>query len=151
MRKSWPAGGGKGAASRRAGWLAVACFTLAACSTERQIEMGLAEDPAVNTYPTNYKTDILAGMHAYLNDPTGIRDAFVSDPMLKPVGGTPRYVVCLRFNGKRTANVYAGNKEVIAVFLVGRFDRFVEMTKETRDTCTQANYAPFPELEKLAR
>ena len=40
-------------------------------------------------------------MHAYLNNPTGIRDATMSTPMLKPVGNSTRYVVCLRFNGKQ--------------------------------------------------
>ena len=40
-------------------------------------------------------------MHAYLNDPTGIRDAGISDPALKSVGNLQRYVVCLRFNAKK--------------------------------------------------
>src|SRR5208282_4776529 len=51
-------------------------------------------------YPTNYKIDILAALHVYLNDPTGIRDAGISDPALKPVGDAKRYVVCVRFNAK---------------------------------------------------
>ena len=69
-------------------------------------------------------------MHAYLNDPTGIRDAGISEPAIKPVGGIQRYVVCVRFNGKKRGNEYAGVKEVAAVFLVGRFDRFVEKTPD---------------------
>jgi hypothetical protein len=40
----------------------------------------------INVYPTNYKSDILAAMHAYLNNPTGIRDAVISEPTLKSTG-----------------------------------------------------------------
>ena len=31
----------------------------------------------INVYPTNYKSDIVAAMHTYLNNPTGIRDAAI--------------------------------------------------------------------------
>src|SRR5215472_5019491 len=40
----------------------------------------------INVYPTNYKSDILAAMHAYLNNPTGIRDAAISEPTRKSTG-----------------------------------------------------------------
>ena len=106
-----------------------------------------AGDSAVNAYPANYKSDILAAMHAYLNNPTGIRDAEISDPALKSMGNTTRYTACLKFNAKKDrGNDYAGVKEIAAVFLVGRFDQFVENTK---DICNGVTYAPFPELQKL--
>jgi len=89
-------------------------------------------------------------MHAYLNDPTDIHDAAISDPALKSVGGSTRYVVCVKFNAKKNAREYAGVKEVAAVFLVGRFDQFVETTNDaTKDLCVGVTYAPFPELQKL--
>jgi hypothetical protein len=105
---------------------------------------------AINTYPANYKADILGAMHAYLDNPTGIRDAAISEPALKTIGNTTRYTACLRFNAKKNGgNDYAGSKDIVAVFQVGRFDRFIEITKETKDTCTGVTYAPFPELQKL--
>ena len=105
---------------------------------------------AVNAYPANYKADILAAMHAYLNNPTGVRDAAISEPALKTIGNASRYMACVKFNAKRDGgNDYAGSKEVAAVFQVGRFDRFIEMTKETKDLCAGAVYAAFPELQKL--
>ncbi len=107
-----------------------------------------ANDPDINVYPANYKPEILGAMHAYLNDPTGIRDSGISDPALKAVSGALRYVVCLRFNAKKRGNEYAGAKEIAAVFMVGRFDRFVEKAQEQ---CVGATYASFPELEKLSR
>jgi hypothetical protein len=104
----------------------------------------------VNAYPTNYKTDILAAMRVYLNDPTAIRDASISEPVLKPASLTmpSRYTLCLRFNPKKTATVYEGMREVAAVFVAGRFDQFIETPK---DICAGVTFAPFPELEKLSR
>jgi hypothetical protein len=116
-----------------------------------------ANDPDINVYPANYKPDIVAAMHAYLSDPTGIRDAGIAEPALKTVGGNLRYVVCLRFNAKKRGAEYAGTKELSAVFVAGRFDRFAEMPKgehadnDERDRCAGAAYASFPELEKLSR
>ncbi len=47
----------------------------------------------LNEYPANYKSEILSAMHAYLNDPTGIRDAAISEPALKPtVAALPRAI-----------------------------------------------------------
>ena len=57
-------------------------------------------------------------------------------------------MVCVRFNGKKAGNEYAGVREIAAVFVAGRFDRFVDQAKEQ---CAGAVYAPFPELEKLSR
>jgi hypothetical protein len=108
------------------------------------------EQAGTHAYPDNYKQEILAAMHAYLNDPSGIRDASISEPMLKEVGhgiGT-RYVVCLRFNGKRDNGNYAGIKQVEAVFRAGRFEDFVDVPREP---CLAATYAAFPELEQLKR
>jgi len=108
--------------------------------------LGADNDSGANAYPANYKADILGAMHAYLNNPTGVRDAALSEPAIKTVGGTTRYMACLKFNAKKNANDYAGMKEIAAVFLAGRFDQFVENTK---DICAGVTYAPFPELQKL--
>lgn len=87
-------------------------------------------------------------MHAYLNDPTGVRDAGIAEPALKSVGNSRRYVVCLRLNAKQNGKHYAGTREMGAVFVVGRFDHFADPAKEA---CAGAIYVPFPELEKLTR
>jgi hypothetical protein len=105
-------------------------------------------DSELNTPPADYKREILAGMHAYLNEPTGIRDAEIAQPALKTVGSFQRYVVCLRFNAKKRGSEYAGVKEIAAVFMVGRFDHFVDKVQEQ---CAGATYAPFPEMQKLSR
>ena len=86
-------------------------------------------------------------MHAYLNDPTGIRDAGVAEPTSGPseLDSLPG-VRALQRKGAATST--RGCKEIAAVFVVGRFDRFVEKAQEQ---CAGAAYAPFPELQKLSR
>jgi hypothetical protein len=134
---------------RVAGLLLGLTFVLGACSHNApSTETAAASDPGINVPPTDHKHEILGAMHAYLNDPTGIRDAEIAQPAVKTVGNFQRYVVCLRFNGKKRGNEYAGVKEIAAVFMVGRFDRFIDKAQEQ---CAGATYAPFPELQKLSR
>ncbi len=142
----------KGARWRRAG-LVAAALLLNACAGHH---LGLGgngdgDDGGIHAFPDNYKADILAAMHAYLNDPSGIRDAAIAPPVLKDVSGEgSRYIVCLRFNGKRDSGAYAGEQQIAAVFLAGRFDDFTD-TKTAREPCAGAAYVPFPELEQLKR
>jgi hypothetical protein len=100
----------------------------------------------INVYPTNYKLDILAAMHAYLKNPTGIRDATISEPAIKSSGTVNRYVACLRFTPKKNVSEYGAIREIAAVFMAGRLDRFVDLPKTE---CTGATYAAFPELQNL--
>lgn len=157
MRAAGPERGANGACLRHAGLLVAAAILLGACAGNQQTATADAGDNGVNAYPTNYKSDILGAMHVYLNDPTEVRDAAISEPALKPIGASSalsfssppaHYVVCLRFNAKQGRNGYAGVKDLGAIFIAGRFDRFVERPKEL---CADAAYAPFPELGKLAR
>jgi hypothetical protein len=147
-------------------------------------------------FPENYKTELLDFLHSYINDPTKIRDAAISDPVLTPLsaiaaggsgigtdssttdsgsgrrggggrggsgrggsggvsnpfdtstGPRERYVVCVRYNAKDRDGRYTGSKLGAAIFAGGRFDGFREQPKEV---CDQAEFKPFPELEKLSR
>jgi hypothetical protein len=129
-------------------------LALGGCSHDQglNIAAGSGDDEEINTRPANYKPDILRAMHAYLNDPTGIRDAGISEPALKSFGASKRYVVCVRYNARKVRNEYAGLKDVAAVFVAGRFDRFAETAHDTaNDQCAGMTYAAFPELEKLSR
>jgi hypothetical protein len=112
----------------------------------------LTSDP--NTPPANYKAEIIAYMRSYLNDPTGVREAFISEPELRsipaspPTPATQRYMVCLRFNARDSTGKYQGSREHLVAFLAGRLDTLVPARKEQ---CAKANWQPFPELEKLRR
>ena len=139
---------GFGTRRRLTGLLIGTTFLLCACAHHRHGEADAGGGEGINAYPANYKSDIVAAMHAYLKDPTGIREAAIAEPVLKSsgAGGASRYVVCLKFNAKKDGGGYAGTKEIVALFLAGRFDQFSETP---RDLCTGAAYTPFPELQQL--
>jgi hypothetical protein len=105
-------------------------------------------DSASAAYPTNYKAELLAFLRTYLNDPSNIRDAFISEPSLRVLGTETRYVVCVRYEARRSTGEYAASRERMAVYFAGRFDRFLE---SAREQCAGATYQPFPELERLSR
>jgi hypothetical protein len=131
---------------RSVGLVAGLSLVLGACA--HNAPSAEAVNSELNTPPTDYRSEIIGAMHAYLNDPTGIRDAGIAEPALKTIGNSTRYVVCVRLNAKKRGGGYAGVKDMAAVFMVGRFDHFVEKAQEP---CAGATYAPFPELQKLSR
>jgi len=101
-----------------------------------------------NTCPTDYRAETLAFLRTYLNEPTKVRDAFISEPALKAVGGHQRYIACLRYNAKKSGGEYSGTKDRVAVFRGGRFD---QLSENGRELCADVAYVPFPELEHLTR
>jgi len=131
---------------------------LAGCGSGRLRE---EREARINVYPDNYRTDLLAALHTYASDPTNIRDAYVSEPALKPIGAQNRYAACVRFNARNSDGRYTGSKDVLAVFVAGRFDQFVDpstgpanpssQANAIKELCSQAGYKRFPELEAMSR
>lgn len=105
-------------------------------------------ESTATAFPTNYKAELLAFLRTYLNDPSNIRDAFISEPSVRIVGAETRYVVCVRYEARRSSGEYVPSRERLAVYYGGRFDRFLE---SAREQCAGATYQPFPELERLSR
>lgn len=128
-------------------WSALLAASLAGCNSDwtRNYERTTV---AATTPPASYRADITAFMRTYLNDPSRIRDAAVSEPELKTFDGVNRYLVCLRYNARRGSGQYAGVKDSLVLFLDGRLDRIVD---NAREICKGAAYQPFPELERLTR
>ena len=122
---------------------------LAACSSVERDYSGpeTKGGASVNIFPEKYRAEILAYQRSYLNDPTGVRSAAISQPALRKVGSVERYVVCVRFNAKAPTGGYAGVREHMAIFLAGKLDQM----GVTRELCKDAAYEPFPELERLTR
>ena len=121
----------------------------ACCSPAAPFICGRTPTPPerINVYPANYKSDILGAMHAYLDNPTGIREAAIGEPALKTKAAPPATWSVVRFNGKKgRGNEYAGAREIAAEFMVGRFNQFIENIK---DLCAGTTYTPFPELQNL--
>lgn len=107
-------------------------------------DRGTANQP----YPNNYKGEILAFMRTYLNNPVGVREALMAEPVQRIVGGRLRYVSCLRFIPRESDGSYREPRERAVVYVDARLDRVLE---KPGDACAGAVYAAFPELEKLAR
>ena len=107
-------------------------------------DRGVANQP----FPDNYRAELLAFMKTYLNNPVGVHDAAMAEPVQRTVGGRLRYVTCLRFTPRESDGSYREPRERAVLFVDGRLDRVVENAGET---CAGAVYAPFPDLEKLKR
>ena len=126
-------------------------ITLAACAgsdDSRSVaytdDRGVANQP----YPDNYRAESLAFMRTYLNNPVGVHDAAIAEPVQRTVGGRQRYVSCLRFTPRESDGSYHEMRERAILYIDGRLDRMVE---NASDVCAGAVYVPFPEMAKLTR
>jgi hypothetical protein len=127
----------------------LAALALAGCATgEPDFLRDDRRDAPANVAPANARAELLAFLRTYLNDPSRIRDATISEPTLKTVGRVQRYVVCLRYNARDLDGKYTGAKDRLAVFIGGKLDQLVE---QTRDLCSGVEQKPFPELQNLTR
>src|SRR6185369_16414547 len=88
---------------------------------------------AENVYPQGYRQDLLAFLRTYLNDPSQVRSASVSQPQLKYIGPGDRYVSCVRFNARNSDGKYVGSKEGAATFVSGKLERFFDTPRELRE------------------
>jgi hypothetical protein len=158
--------------------LLVVCLatTLTGCVSGRSRELREEREARINVYPDNYRSDILAGLHSYLSDPSHIRNAYVSEPSLKPIGRQNRYAACVRFDARNSDGRYVGSRDVLAVFAAGRFDQFIDESTQLgsanqtsilrelfgsaneanpttilKELCGAAEYKRFAELEAMTR
>ena len=106
---------------------------------------------AQNVFPQGYRQDLLAFLRTYLNDPSHVRSASVSQPQLKYIGPGDRYVACVRYNARNSDGKYVGSKDGAAVYVAGKLDRFLDTPKDVHELCKEVAFVPFPELERLTR
>jgi hypothetical protein len=119
----------------RAGMILImAAGALAGCSNKNQ--QTAAIDP--NAMPTNYRTALVAFLRQSLTNRADFRGAMISEPALKPIGGSQHYTVCIQFNARSLLKTKA------AVYLAGQMTQFVDATPEQ---CADASYQPFKELD----
>ncbi|MEA2882466.1 MAG: hypothetical protein QOH32_1722 [Bradyrhizobium sp.] len=135
-------------ATRLAGF--VLPLMLAACAGEGPGSMTFTGDRGTTDqpYPANYKPELLAFMKTYLNNPVGVKEAMLAEPVQGTVGGRLRYVTCLRYNAKDSDGYFRGQRERAVLYVDARLDRIIE---DAGEVCAGAVYAPFPELEKMTR
>ena len=141
----------------RAFWISARCLlillplALTSCmESDETRPMSFIEDSnnANQPFPANYRAELVAFMHTYLNDPVGVHEASVAEPVQRTVGGRARYVVCVRFAERQSDGGYREARERAVVFVGGRLDR---ITQNAGEYCGGATYATFPELEKMTR
>jgi hypothetical protein len=116
--------------------LLMAAGTLAGCSGFNKKQEPAAVDP--NVLPGNYRTQIATFLRQSLTHRADFRGAMISEPALKPVGGSQHYVVCVQFNPRSSIKTKA------AVYLAGQMTQFVDAAPEQ---CENAVFTPFKELD----
>ena len=107
-------------------------------------DRGVANQP----FPNNYRAEVLAFMRTYLNNPVGVRDAAMAEPVQRVIGGRLRYVSCLRYSPRDSDGNNREPRERAILYVDGRLDRLIENAGEP---CAGVAYAPFPDMEKMTR
>ena len=133
-------------------------LALAACSTapanllgsddNRPLSFTADRGVAAQPFPNNYRAEILAFMRTYLNNPVGLHDTAMAEPVQRTVGGRLRYVSCIRYAARDADGSYRPARERAIVYVDGRLDHVVE---DAGELCAGAAYGPFPELAALTR
>ena len=108
---------------------------------------GTKEPEHHDIFPAQHKIEIQLLLGTTLEDPTNIRDAMISDPVLNPAAPIKRYYLCLKYNPREpNTKRYTGITEQVAVFHNGHLNQLIAATPEL---CGRAAYKPYPELQKL--
>lgn len=123
-------------------------LVLAACQTDDVGSSLLPTDDKPQSLPANYRSEILAFMRTYLNNPVGVREAGLAEPVQRTVGGRVRYVGCVHYAERQSDGTYRDPRDRAILFVNGRLDRVLP---SGGDECAGAVYAPFPDLEKMQR
>lgn len=128
-------------------------IALAACSSSggdegRSLSLFNDKPDTPQSFPANYRAEMLAFMRTYLNNPVGVRDAAMAEPVMRDVSGKMRYISCLRYSARESDGSYREPHERAVLFVNGRLDRLIEKGGEL---CSGVALAPFPDLEKMSR
>ena len=122
-------------------------IALAACADGRSFSL-FGDKDTPQSFPENYRAELLAFMRTYLNNPVGVRDAALGEPVMRDVNGRMRYIACLRYSARESDGSYREPRDRAVLFLNGRLDRMIEKGGEL---CAGVALAPFPDLEKMTR
>ena len=127
-------------------------IALAACSSSggegHSLSLFSDKPDTPQSFPANYRAELLAFMKTYLNNPVGVRDAAMAEPVMRDVNGKLRYISCLRYSARESDGSYREPHERAVLFVNGRLDRLIEKGGEL---CAGVALAPFPDLEKMSR
>ena len=114
-------------------------LSLGGCAPHSGAEIEAENEAALNTFPDDYRSELLTLLRTSLNDPK-FHDASVSEPVLKPIGGTvSRYVVCVRFDDQNDAGARQHINDKLAIFFRGNVNQLIDA--DPRD-CGSVIYKP---------
>jgi hypothetical protein len=94
-----------------------------------------------NVLPANYKDQIATFLSTVLSDRADFRNSLIATPVLKQVGDSQHYVVCVQLNGHNQ------HKDKAVIYLDTSINQYVDATP---GQCADAAYQPFKELAVLS-
>ena len=93
-----------------------------------------------NVLPTDYRNQVATYLGQVVTDRADFRNSMISAPVLKQVGASEHYVVCVQLNGRNQ------HKEKLVIYLGATINQFVDAAP---GQCADAAYQPFKELAAL--
>ena len=121
----------------------IACLTVALLLVSLAIA-GCSNTPKpaadANVLPTDYRNQIATYLAQLVTDRADFRNSMIGAPVLKPVGSSDHYIVCVMLNGHNQ------HKEKVVIYLGTNINQFVDATP---GQCADAAYQPFKELAAL--
>jgi hypothetical protein len=125
-------------------WLLLLALALSfgGCAKHSRAEIEAENEAALNTFPTDYRPQLLRFLGTTLNDPE-FRDASISEPALKPIsGGVSRYVVCVRFTDQGGTEAHPHIDDKLAIFFHGNVNQLIDADA---NQCAAVTYKPLVE------
>ena len=114
-------------------------LSLGGCAQHSRAQIEAENEAALNTFPDDYQSELLLFLRTSFNDPK-FHDASVSEPILKPIGGTvSRYVVCVRFNDQSDADAHQHITDKLAIFFRGTVNQLIDADASQ---CGSVTYKP---------
>src|SRR6202161_98597 len=113
--------------------LLLASLAIAGCSTSTP-----AVDP--NVMPTDYRNQVATYLGQVVTDRADFRNSMIGSPVLKQVGASEHYIVCVMLSGRNQ------HTEKVVIYLGLNINQFVDTPPEQ---CADAAYQPFKELAAL--
>jgi hypothetical protein len=93
-----------------------------------------------NVLPTDYRNQVATYLGQVVSDRADFRSSLIGAPVLKQVGASEHYVVCVMLNGRNQ------HKEKLVIYLGANINQFIDATP---GQCADAAYQPFKELAAL--
>jgi hypothetical protein len=93
-----------------------------------------------NVLPTDYRNEVATYLGQVVIDRADFRNSMIGTPVLKQVGASEHYIVCVMLNGHNQ------HKEKIVIYLGTNINQFVDATP---GQCADTAYQPFKELAAL--